>query len=294
VPVLVTTAFEQVEYMQRAIDVGVDKFITKPVDTDRLERSLLDCARRLRAEELLEKERARELDAVRSHEREALALLAGGMAHDFNNLLQVVLANVGLAVPLAEPGTEVRELLEEAQAAAEESRELGLRLRLLSERWSAQAAVSPLGPLVARAVESALEGAHTVVHLALPPDLPAVRHDSTMLQQALSSIVLNAREAMRDGGALWVAGAARRLGPEPSAPLWVELTFSDQGPGLAPEVLPRVFDAYFSTKQRGALRGMGLGLALCRAIIRRHGGTVTAESPEGQGALLRVLLPAAL
>ena len=129
----------------------------------------------------------------------------------------------------------------------------------------------------------------------LPAELPRVPHDPEILGRAFEQIALNAQEAMGGSGVLSVAGELRQLVDGEVPPLvageYLKLTFLDSGPGIAPEILPRVFDPYFTTKQRGQIRGTGLGLALCLAILRRHRGFVTASSPEGGGALFTVFLP---
>lgn len=295
VPIVVITAFEQNDYLLRSIDVGINKYVTKPVDTDKLVAALLACAHLLHAESLLARERRRELDALRAHEREALSLLAGGMAHDFNNLLQVVLGNVELASPLVEPGTELRDLLDDVSGAAKEAAALGHRLLTLSNGWMLDAHATPVQAVVQTALAGALTGGRTTLRLNLPADLPAVAHDADLLGVAFSKLVQNAREAMADGGVFTVTGAVRTIAAGEVPPLpagrYVQLTFSDSGAGIAPEILPRIFDPYFSTKPRGVVRGMGLGLALCQAIVRKHGGSISAASPPGAGAVFTVLLP---
>ena len=114
IPIVVITAFEEVGYLRRSIDAGVDTFVTKPVDVDKLEGVLTALARRLRAETLVARERERELSMREARKREALGMLAAGMAHDFNNMLAVVLANLDLAASSVIPGTEAAELLDEA------------------------------------------------------------------------------------------------------------------------------------------------------------------------------------
>ncbi len=291
VPIVVTTAFEQVSYLRRAIDAGVDKFVTKPVDVDKLETVLAACAHHLRAEAFLVRERERELSAREAQKREALGLLAGGMAHDFNNLMQVVLANIDLATSLVSPGTEVSEFLNAALAASTRAAQLGMDLLTLSEGMFLD--------VRARRLESTLTSALDIrglkVRVDLPPELPEVRHDAELLGRAFQQLAQNAHEATGDSGVLSVAGKSRHLVEGEVPPLiageYVELTFLDNGPGIRPEILPRIFDPYFSTKARGAVRGMGLGLSLCLAIVRRHCGHVTASSPEEGGTLFTVLLP---
>lgn len=295
VPIVVTTAFEHVDYLRRSIEVGVDRYVTKPVDTDKLDAALAACARHLRAEALLASERRRELEAALAHGHEALGLFAAGMAHDFNNLLQCILGNVSLARQLAPPGGDLRDLLGDALTATEQTVELGRRLLTLSEGWYVDRREGPVEPTLRAALATALGGSGTALRLELPTALPALPHDAELLGRALGQLARNAREAMADAGVLTVGGAMRHLseGEQPPLPAgaYVALSFRDTGPGIAPDVLPRIFDPYFSTKPRGDVRGMGLGLALCAAIVRKHRGLVSVASPLGGGAQFTVLLP---
>jgi signal transduction histidine kinase len=292
VPIIVTTAFEQTAYLRRSIDAGVDKFVTKPVDVEKLEAALATCARRLRAEALLARERERELSTREAQKREALGLLAGGMAHDLNNLLQVVLPNIDLASSLLHPGSEASELIHAALAATTRAAQLGMDLLTLSERMFLDARARRLEPTLRNAL--AIPGSK--LRVELPSELPEVPHDSELLGRAFEQLGRNAHEATGGSGVLSVAGKIRALAPG-EVPLlvageYLELTFKDNGPGISPEVLPRIFDPYFTTKSRGGVRGMGLGLSLCLAIVRKHQGYVTASSPAEGGALFTVILPA--
>ena len=153
----------------------------------------------------------------------------------------------------------------------------------------------PVGAMGAVAAELADRGTSLLFHLSA--NLPAVKHDSALLGYAFTQIARNAREAMADRGLLLVTGAARELAagevPSLAAGCYLQLTFGDDGPGIPAAILPKIFDPYFSTKPRGVVRGMGLGLALSLAVVRRHGGLVTAASSPGVGTVLTVLLPIA-
>jgi signal transduction histidine kinase len=123
-----------------------------------------------------------------------------------------------------------------------------------------------------------------------------VRHDTQLLGLVFWHLAQNAQEAMGEGGLLSVTGSVRQLRASEVPPLGagdhVQLVFRDAGPGVSPEIIERIFDPYFSTKPRGASRGTGLGLALCRAILHRHHGAITAASPADGGAEFTVWLPA--
>ena len=297
VPIVVTTAFEQTDYLLRSIDIGVDKYVTKPIDVDRLLAALLDCAHRLRAEQMLDRQRSLEAEALRIKHLEAMGVMAGGMAHDFNNLLQVMLGYVCLAQNHAEPGSAVRELLDKAEAGFAEALELGQRLRLLGKGNDALAQSAPLGRLIAGWVGAQLEGNRVLAEFDLPNHLPFAYFVPSQLQQVFSFLTVNALEAMPEGGTLHIAGRAHTVSGSDPLPLadgeYLHISFQDSGQGVAPEHLSRIFDPYFTTKELGSQKGMGLSLALCHAIVWKHRGLISVESPPGEGACFHIYLPVA-
>lgn len=295
VPVIVTTAFGQVEYLERAIDANVDKLVKKPIDADALDAALCACARRLRAEASLERERMREVENARAAQREALSLLAGGLAHDFNNLLQVIVLSVDEAIESSAPGDNVHDVLAGAMSSLRRASDLGNKLLTLSAGWIMETRPGPIGPTLRDALARGTSAGPLDLDIHVPADLPDVIQDSRLLEQAFFKIVVNAREAMRGSGTLHITATERTLieGEIPSLPAarYVQISFRDDGPGIAPEHLPRLFDPYFTTKKWSSTRGTGLGLALCLAIVRKHGGLVTAHNAD-PGAVFTVFLKA--
>jgi signal transduction histidine kinase len=122
---------------------------------------------------------------------------------------------------------------------------------------------------------------------SVPPDLPPVLADPNQLQQLLINLVVNALEAMAPGGRVEVAAARREHEARPG----VAIAVADTGPGIAADVLPRVFEAFFTTKPAG--QGTGLGLAICREIVTQHGGDIGITSRDGAGTTVTVWLPRA-
>jgi signal transduction histidine kinase len=291
VPIVVTTAFDQISYLHRSIDAGIGKFVAKPVDIDRFEEVLRVCAGRLRASAALAEQHRREQAELRARQREALGRFAGGTAHDFNNLLQVMLGSIDLAALLVSPDAEILSLIGSAQGAAHQAQALGQRLILLAGGVSSGLRCLPIGP----ALEGALAQATTAWRLDLPASLPPVLHDAELLGLAFRQLVQNAGEAMGAEGLLTITGEVRRLAASEvellAAGDYLQLSFRDTGPGLDPALLDRIFEPYFTTKPRGVIRGTGLGLSLCLAIVCNHRGFVVASSPPGGGALFTVLLP---
>jgi signal transduction histidine kinase len=298
VPVVLMTAFEQVSYLQRAIELGVDKYITKPPDPLLLEELLLKCARRLRAEALLELQRRKQLEAALARSAEATALLAGGMAHDFNNLLQTILANLEFATPNLPPGSSVREDLEAALSAAREARLLGRTLLSLSMGGYSPQREGSVEPPLREALKRALRGRPVELELSLPEPLPLVRLDPEELARAFEALARNAAEAMgAGGGRLSVAARVEPLGTgavdKLPAGAYLAVSFRDSGPGVSEAALPKIFDPYFSTKRLGAVRGTGLGLSVARAVAKKHGGHLDCTAPGPGGTVFTLWLPLA-
>jgi len=297
VPLIVTTAFEQTDYLLRSIDIGVDKYVTKPIDVERLSRALCDCAHRLRGEKLLARQRQLDYEALRTKQLEAMGTLAGSMAHDFNNLLQVILGYLSLAQVCAEPKSKVRELLDHALDGFSQARELGDRLRLLGNADDPQLCSAPLARLLQAVVEEGLAGAPVTALFEFPDDLPEGNFDAGQLRQVFACLTDNAREAMPGGGSFTVAARAVTVSEADLLPLpagrYLLICFRDTGRGIRPEHLPRIFDPYFTTKELGAVKGVGLSLALCHAIVWRHRGMLSVESAPGAGASFFLYLPAA-
>lgn len=286
--VIVTTAFDQAEHLECAIEVGIEHFVPKPVDPERLVRALRSSARRLHGEAALEQARQRALEGRRAQTREAIGLLAGGMAHDFNNLLQSVVGNVELALGLAAPGTELQEFAEGALQAASQAIGLSRRLSMLSESCYVEFRAEPVGPVLEAALATGIRGSDTQLRFETSAELPMVAMDAEMLGRAFEQIVRNAREAMDDGGRLLVRcslrdvdeGEVRRL----SAGRYCEVVFSDERPGVPEELHANLFDACYSTETRASDHDTSLGLALARAIVHKHRGSLTLGTPRGAGA----------
>lgn len=294
VPIVVTTAFEQTDYLQRAIEIGVTRYVLKPVHADQLEAALLDCARRLYAESQLA--RRRQLDEELARLRQQ-ATLMGGIGHDFNNLLTAVLCNLDVARIQVGPDSKARVFLDGCATAATQARALSRRLVLITRPELGARQTGPLEPLVRRVVAEGLAACPVVADFTFPAAPLLADHDEPALAEALAALVANAQEAMAAGGTLRVSGQRQDLGPDDPRGLapgaYAHLAFRDTGPGLAPEALARAFEPYFTTKPRTSARGTGLGLAVCEAVVRAHRGRAWAESRPGAGAEFHLLLPLA-
>ena len=297
VPIIVITAFEQTDYLMRAIDLGVHKYVTKPVNIDRLFQSLLECAHCLRADEQLKLEHQRELQAMWSKQREAVATLAGGLAHDYNNLLNSILGFFSLAKKKLEELHEGEEYLDYITEWYSYAGSLNCMLDIISSKSSdgRKYAIKVL-PYMQFTLEKALADTQIALVTDYAEDLPAtsfliIKH----MHLLFTTLADNAVEAMPTGGTLTLAASTTPINENDLPPLvpgnYLHISLSDTGCGIHPDILPRIFEPYFSTKQRGSRKGIGLSLAMCQTIIMNHGGIITAESTLGNGAVFHIWLP---
>jgi len=247
-----------------------------------------------------EEDRARLERRLRNTQKlESMAAMAGGIAHDFNNLLQVVQGNVDLAARSLAPEHPARELVQRVDEAARRATELTGQMLAFSGKGHFVVEALDLSAVVGgahRLLESSM-GSRVPLVLELDDDLPPIDGDRPQLRQLLVNLVVNAAEASSDGGAVRVTTellevdlahlAGARLGSELPAGEYVSLVVEDEGVGMDPQVLPRVFDPFFTT--RGA--GRGLGLASVSGIVRGHKGALFMESAVGRGTRVQVLLP---
>ena len=299
VPIIVVTAFEQTNYLRRAINIGIDKYVTKPVNSYLLYECLLDCAHRQRAEEQLILQRQREIELARSRQAEIVGDLAAGMAHDYNNLLQMILGFVTLAKTCAEPGSPCFKYLETAEECSGRAQELGQVLRIMGKGSDSRAMrlPSPLNALITHVVDSMVDGTPVVCTFDLVRKDPPVNFISDEMTKVFSALTANALEAMPNGGTLLVRSAVHPISETDHIPLpagdYLHISFTDTGEGVSAEILPKIFNPYFSTKNRCSQKGMGLSLALCHTIISKHGGTISAESLQNKGTTIHIWLPVA-
>ena len=226
---------------------------------------------------------------------EALGRLAGGIAHDFNNLLTVV---SGRTAMLLATGCSDRERagLEAIQGATDRAAALTRQLLAYSRRQTFSPAPLDLNAMLAEFLPMlrALVGDSIELVTDLAPQLPLIFADRGPLEQAVMNLVINARDAMPNGGPLRLATA---LAPPEDSPAGkhhgprVRLQVTDSGAGMSEEVQQRIFEPFFTTKEPG--RGTGLGLALVYGIVEQSGGEISVRSALGQGSTFTIFLPLA-
>ena len=243
----------------------------------------------------LEREQKRLEDRLHQVERlEALGKLAGGIAHDFNNILGVIL---NYSILVGKQVTERQAVADLGEIRAAVERGTGLTRQLLTFARSDDTAPEPLDVNgVARSIASMVArtlGANIDLRLDLAEDPLVTRIDRHQLEQIVLNLVINARDAMPDGGKLSIRTAAAEFDAsgddEVSARTEVALQVIDTGHGMPPDVVARAFDPFFTTKPRG--QGTGLGLATVYGIVHRCLGDVVIDTSEGSGTTVTVTLP---
>jgi len=243
-------------------------------------------------------EKARVEQLLEQRDRLAsLGKLAGGVAHDFNNLLTVIMASTEFLRErhgAPEQQDELDIIFEAVDRAAELTRHLltlGKRQSLALGDVRPNELVTSAVDMIRRVIPADIE-----IRLTTAPRLPRLAADRMQLEQVITNLCLNARDAMPDGGTLTISSdivelTAEAVGDEPGVKpgTYLEIRVSDTGSGVPPDVLPRIFEPFFTTKTPD--KGTGLGLAVCRGVVEQHGGVIRADSAPGAGAAFSVFIP---
>ncbi len=243
--------------------------------------------------------RQAEADRALVSKLESTGILAGGIAHDFNNLLTGILLNVTMLKTGERSAQETAEALCEIEEAALAASKVTRQLVLFARGGPNKRRLVDITGELRTCVALALSRSEVRGELVLPPSLWRIEADIEQLGLAIRGLVLNARDATSPGGVVTVRAEniwlndAQGLAPTLELGPHLRVSVVDHGPGIEPDLLPKIFDPYFSTKARGAENGMGLGLSICHAIVRKHGGAIVVLSRPGVETSFQVYLPAA-
>jgi len=253
-----------------------------------------DITERRQAQEALAQ--AREA-LFQAQKMEAVGQLTGGVAHDFNNLLTVIVNSLDLLTRNTHDARDMR-LIESAQRAAERGAKLTQQLLAFSRRQPLQPALHNPNILIGGFEAILRRGCGELVRLklALAQGVRSISVDAPQFEAALLNLIVNARDAMPDGGSLTITTGNVTVGETGHVPAglkpgpYVSITVEDTGSGIAPEVLDRVFEPFFTTKEVG--KGTGLGLSQVYGFVTQSGGHIKVDSTLGEGTKITMLLPA--
>jgi len=232
-------------------------------------------------------------ELVKAQKLESLGILAGGIAHDFNNLLASISGNIALAMLDIKPSEDgPYRQLEAAERASLRAQDLTLQLLTFSKGGAPVKRTTVISELIKETAGFALRGSHVRYDFSFADELWLLDIDEGQISQVIHNLLINADHAMPDGGTISIHCENCVIGESIGLPLrpgdYVKVSVQDHGVGIVREHLSKIFDPYFTTKQKGS----GLGLATSYSIIKKHGGHIIAESELGVGTIFTFYLPA--
>ncbi|MGE5403593.1 MAG: PAS domain S-box protein [Candidatus Saccharibacteria bacterium] len=235
-----------------------------------------------------------EQELLKTSKIESLGVLAGGIAHDFNNLLMIILGNITLAKLYNGSDEKLLELLGESEKAALQAKSLTQQLLTFAKGGAPVKKVMSVAGLLRNSSTLALSGSTVMCSHEIPDDLYQVNIDEGQFSQVINNLMINALQAMPEGGSVSIKAKNTTLYPDNMMTLssgeYVCIAIQDQGVGISKENLQKIFDPYFTTKPTGS----GLGLATAYAIVNNHEGKILVSSDIDQGARFEIYLPAVI
>ncbi len=239
---------------------------------------------------------------LQAQKMESIGTLAGGIAHDFNNLITTILGSVEIAMGEIEgQPTHLKDCLTQIRNSSLRAAELTAQLLTFSRKKIMKFMPVDINSLISNLLKmiTRLINENISVQCTLCPDLYAARADASSLEQVILNLVINARDAMPDGGILEIATANMRcddiaqvLNHRLRSGDFIRITVSDTGTGMDKETIEKLFDPFFTTKPIG--KGTGLGMSISFGIMEQHGGWIDVESVPGKGSSFYVYIPADL
>jgi signal transduction histidine kinase len=227
---------------------------------------------------------------------ESLGIFADGVAKDFDSLLSAILRNVFMAKISA---TDEDKILEDGLAVAEraglQAKELAHRLTTFAKGVYPVRKLENMAPLLREIAENTFKDSNVTCNISIAENLWLCEVDATQIRQVMENVLINAKEAMPDGGIVEFIAKNTITGTNIKSlgrGNYVRIIIKDNGKGISPENLPRIFDPYFTTKQKKERGGIGLGLAISDSIIKYHSGLITVESIVNSGTTFSIYLAA--
>ncbi len=232
--------------------------------------------------------KATEREIQRIQKLEALSLLAGGVAHDFNNILTAIMGNLNLCLLDLPQDSHLREPLIQVEKATLRAKDLTRQLSSFSRGGAPVKTTCNLASIILDSAQFVLHGSKSILSHFIPMDLWPAVVDEGQISQVIQNLVLNASQAMPEGGEVNISARNFWKSDSSASTPWVEILVHDQGGGISTDLKNRIFDPYFTTKKEGS----GLGLSIVHTIMSTHGGSISLESQEGCGTTFVLQLPA--
>jgi signal transduction histidine kinase len=236
-------------------------------------------------------------ELINNYKLQTLGTMASGLAHDFSNIIATLRSFVDLVMYKKNIPDDLKESMKIIDAEVHKGAGIINRLREYARKIDLKISDVNINDLVRSLINtyrSVLPG-KIRIDCMLSDGIPALKADRELLDQVLTNLVINAKDAMHDGGIIMlstdsvISEEMIHLGLNGSSPVYAHITVEDTGVGIPKDHLPHVFDPFFTTKEKG--KGSGIGLAMVQSIIREHQGHITVESEENKGARFHIYLP---
>jgi PAS domain S-box-containing protein len=228
-----------------------------------------------------------EAELFKARKLESIGILAGGIAHDFNNVLAGIFGNIELARMKLNSGHPSDKHLEIAENSIESASNLTKQLLTFSRGGDPIIESVNIQEIIKKSIRFNLSGSNIKASLNLPDDLWQIKADKGQISQVIANLTINARQAMPEKGNLYIE-AENTGNPKNISGNFVKITIKDEGGGIPENIIDKIFDPYFSTKQAGS----GLGLATVHSIITKHKGQIHVSSEAGTGTTFTIFIPA--
>ncbi|MDM8554787.1 response regulator [Desulfococcaceae bacterium HSG7] len=290
---IIFTGYGNLSSAVEALRLNAEDYLLKPCKIEDMVFRIERCLEKL---ELKRRIRRMEADAIKARKFETIAVMTDGIAHDYNNLLSVVMGNISLAQTYLKPDDKNTKLLSNAEKALIQIKDLTQQLFTFSENFTPMKKNIAIAPMLKSLAMLFTSESESECHFDIADNLWSVEIDRAQIGQVIRNLVLNAEDAMPLGGTIKISAINKEITREnksvTSPGEYIEISIEDRGVGIPPELTDKIFDPYFSTKEKGVQKGMGLGLAICHSVIKKHGGYLKVKSKPGEGSVFSFLLPA--
>ncbi|MFC1504447.1 ATP-binding protein [Spirochaetota bacterium] len=233
-----------------------------------------------------------EEELLKTEKLKSVGVLAGGIAHDFNNILTGILGNASLAKRKVTPDSKFFDLLSRIETASLRASDLTQQLLTFSKGGVPVRHTASIGEFISESFSFALLGSQVKSRFKIGKNLWEADIDKGQMNQVINNLIINANQAMPDGGTITINAENVTIDSKSTVPLkkgrYIKIRIADTGIGISESLMPNIFDPYFTTKEKGS----GLGLATSFSIIKNHEGYIAAESTEGAGTSFYIYLPA--
>lgn len=294
-PVIMLTGAGNEKIAAEAMKLGAYDYMVKDVEMGYLELLPVVIEQAMSKRQLIIEKQQMEVELLKARKLESVGILAGGIAHDFNNLLTAIMGNISLAKMHLSPGDRIYDMLDKAEHASMRAGDLTNQLITFSKGGTPFKKTVLIGELIKSVAHFSLSDSDVSSRFDIPADLLPVEIDESQIRQVIHNMIVNAEEAMPNGGTIHISAENIVIAGGEGLPLeegkHLKISIKDQGIGIHEDNLHRIFDPYFTTKEMGSCKGMGLGLSICYSIVKNHRGHILVESQVGAGTAFHIYLP---